>query len=71
MTTQSLTELRKERSLVTLSNANELACSIIRQVVGNDIASSFNGSPLTASLICTIVQRRFQSALDKTPVRTN
>lgn len=71
MTTQTLTELRKQRSLVTLANANELASRIIRQVVGNDIASSFNGSPLTSSLICTIVQHRFQTALDKTPVRTN
>lgn len=71
MNTQSLTSLRREKSLMTLANANELAGRIIKQVAGNDISNSFNGSPLTSDLVCTIVQRRFQTALDKNPVRAH
>lgn len=60
---------RSSRSLVTLANVNELATRVISSVVGNDIADTINNASLTSGVICTIVQNRLKSQLEKPAAR--
>lgn len=52
-------------TLVTLANANELVCAIVQGVVGNELADSVNGSPLTRSIIFNLTQAEIQAAQSK------
>lgn len=54
-----------ETTLKTLGNAVELATSVVQDVVGNDIADSLNGTPLTNVLIADVVESRFTAELAK------
>jgi hypothetical protein len=54
-----------ERSLVTLANASELAIIVTQNIVGNEIADTFNGSPLSRELIHNLAQTKFQGSLSK------
>jgi hypothetical protein len=56
---------QSERTLVTLANGSELVGHIVKGVVGNEIADSFDGSPLMRSTLFTLAQAKFQSALDR------
>lgn len=51
------------QTLVTLANAGELVAGIALSVMGNDIADSFAGSPLTRGIIYNLAQVQFQSTL--------
>lgn len=55
---------QSERTLVTLANASELVAHVVKGVVGNEIADTFDGSPLTRSTLNTLSQTKFQAALD-------
>jgi hypothetical protein len=52
-----------EKTLVTLANATELVRTIVQGVIGNDVADTFAGSPLTTSVINQIAQARFQASV--------
>jgi hypothetical protein len=52
-----------EKTLVTLANLTELARVIIQGVVGNDVADTIAGSPLTGDVINQIVLARTQACL--------
>ncbi|EKD22585.1 MAG: hypothetical protein ACD_84C00041G0003 [uncultured bacterium] len=54
-----------ERTIVTLANASELVVALTRSVVGNDVADSLNGSPLSRELIHNLAQTSFQGAASK------
>ena len=54
-----------ERTVVTLANASELVLCVTQCVVGNEIADTFNGSPLSRGLIHNLAQSTFQSAVGK------
>lgn len=54
---------KSERTLVTLANAGELVSNIALEVMGNEVADSFAGSPLTRATIHNLAQTRFQQAL--------
>ena len=54
-----------ERTLVTLANASELVISITQNIVGNEVADTFNGSPLSRELIHTLAQTSFQGSVNK------
>lgn len=54
-----------ERTLVTLANASELVNNIAQGVIGNEVADTFNGSPLTRATIYNLTQTRIQAALSK------
>ena len=56
---------KSERTLVTLSNASELVVAVTQNVVGNEIADTFNGSPLSRELIHNLAQTTFQSGMSK------
>lgn len=51
---------KSERTLVTLANASELVVGISQAVVGNEVADTFNGSPITRSMIHQLAQTKFQ-----------
>ncbi len=54
-----------EQTVVVLANAGDLTLRIAQQVIGNDVADTFNGSPLNASLIQNLAQTKFQQAVSK------
>jgi len=54
-----------QETLVTLANASELVANIAQAVVGNDIADTFDGSPLTRAVLYDLSMTKFQAALSK------
>jgi len=54
-----------QQTLTTLANAGELAQNIAKNIMGNEVADTFNGSPLTRSVLCTLAQTKFHSTLVK------
>lgn len=54
-----------EKTLTTLGNGSELVRAIAQGVVGNEVADTINGSPLTRSIIFNLAQTRFQAHLGK------
>ncbi|BDD79558.1 hypothetical protein [Burkholderia phage FLC9] len=53
------------RTVCTLGNGAELVAAIVLGVVGNDVADTINGSPLTRSTIFNLAQLKFQEAVGK------
>lgn len=45
-------------TLATLANVNEIVRHITQEIMGNDLANSIGGSPLTRSMIYNLVQSR-------------
>ena len=54
-----------QTTLVTLANGAELVRTIAQGVIGNDIADTFDGSPLTREVLYNLAQTEFQSAVAK------
>ena len=54
-----------QTSLKTLGNAAELVCGIVQEIVGNDIADSINGSPLTRESIYQLTHSQFGAQFAK------
>ena len=65
--TQSTLELtRQTKSTLVLANAGELISGIIKEIAGNDISNSINGSIATTEMIQMIGhQRLLKSAATK------
>jgi len=53
------------RSVATLGNGAELVAAIVQGVVGNDVADTIDGSPLTRGTIFNLAQLKFQEAVGK------
>lgn len=51
-----------EKSVCTLANGAELVFNIVAGVLGNEVADTFNGSPLTRDVIYQSAQTQFQAA---------
>lgn len=49
-----------QQTLVTLANAAELACCIAKEVMGNEVADTLNGSELTRSALHSLAMAHFQ-----------
>lgn len=63
----SLTPLDNQRqiqSAMVLTNAAELTSGIIKQIAGNDISTSINGSTATNEVIQTIAMQRMVKTLE-------
>lgn len=56
---------QSQQTLTTLANGAELVNAIVQGVVGNDIADTINGSPLTRSLVYNLTQTQFQATVAK------
>lgn len=54
---------QSEKTLVVLANASELVCCIAQGVIGNEVADTFNGSPLTREVIYQSAQAQCQKAV--------
>lgn len=52
-----------QTTLTTLANASELVASVVQEVVGNDLADTINGTPLTRTVIYNLAQSKIQSVL--------
>lgn len=52
-----------ERTVVTLANASELVKNISQAIIGNEVADTFNGSPLTQDVLHNMAQTQFQAAV--------
>lgn len=50
-------------TLVTLANASQLTAAIVQGVVGNELADSLGGQPLTQETIYQLTQTKIQSHL--------
>jgi hypothetical protein len=53
------------RTVATLGNAAELVAAIVQGVVGNDVADTIDGSPLTRGTIFNLAQLKFQESAGK------
>lgn len=51
-----------EVTLVAIANAAELARVVVQGVVGNDVADTIAGAPLTSDIINQLVLAKIQSA---------
>lgn len=51
------------KSAVVLANAAQLASAILKSVVGNDIASTLGGSPITNNTLRTLTVSRIKKKL--------
>lgn len=65
MSENNLTLQRQARSSVALANAGELVAGIIREVAGNDISTSLNGSRITADIVQTLAHQRVLKRLEE------
>lgn len=56
---------QSEQTLVTLANASELVNNIAQGILGNEVADTFAGSPLSRAVIYNLAQTQFQATLAK------
>lgn len=54
-----------EKTVVVLANASDLVRNISQGVIGNEVADTFNGSPITRGVLHNLAQVKFQAALSK------
>jgi hypothetical protein len=59
-----LTTIQKQyQSSLTIGNAAAIVTGVIRQIAGNDISNSLNGSRVTTEIIESIVAQRLSQTL--------
>lgn len=56
-------DIKTERTVVVLGNAAELVSNIVKGVMGNEVADTINGSPLTQNMLHNLTQTSLQDAL--------
>lgn len=55
--------MQSEQTVTTLANALELSRCVVQEVLGNEVADSLNGSPLTRQTLYHLVGARIQANL--------
>lgn len=63
MATQDLNQQRQIKSALVLSNAAVLVSSVVKEIAGNDISTSINGSKATSTIIETLSLQRIVKKL--------
>lgn len=58
--------LESQETLVTVANATELASAVVLGVVGNEISSQLQGSPLTREALCGLFMAKAQQTFINT-----
>jgi hypothetical protein len=53
--------IESERTVVAIANAAELVAAVAMEVMGNDVANTFNGSPITRSMVHDLSITTFQN----------
>ncbi len=62
--TQTVLEIeRQSRTALVLANAGELISGIVKEIAGNDISNSINGSVATTEMIQMIGHQRIVKVL--------
>lgn len=61
----SVTRESVRKSSVVLANAAQLSTAILKKVVGNDIASTLGGSPITNNTLRTLAVSRIKKRLSE------
>lgn len=56
---------QSERTIVTLANAVEATTCIVKEILGTDVASTLNGSPLSTSVVQNLVLAEIKNAVTK------
>lgn len=51
-------------SLSPLANATELVVEVVKNVAGNDVANTLNGSPITSDTLRTLIASRIKRNLE-------
>lgn len=54
-----------EKTILSLANAGELVQNVVRNVVGNEIADTLDGTTLSRGMLYELSQTSFQSHLSK------
>lgn len=54
--------IQSEKTVVTLANAGELVANIARGVLGNEVADTIGGSPVTRDTIYDMAMTQAQAA---------
>lgn len=54
-----------QQTLTTLANGAELVNAIVQGVVGNEVADTLNGSPLSRGVVYNLSNTQFQAAVAK------
>jgi hypothetical protein len=57
--------IETQQTVVVLANAAELVRCIAQGVIGNEVADTFGGSPLTRDTLYNLAQTKFQQATAK------
>lgn len=63
-----MTPIERERattSITTVSNATTIICQVVKEIAGNDISSTIEGSRLSTELIANIAQNRILSEVKR------
>ena len=53
------------QSAIVLGNAAQLVVDVVKEIAGNDISNTLNGSPVTTNTLRTLAQARFKNQLLK------
>lgn len=61
---QTISQQAVQQTLATLANANELVRCVAQEVVGNDVADTINGSPISIDTVFGLSQAAFAKHLD-------
>lgn len=56
---------KSQQTLVTLANATELTRLIAQNVMGNDVADTMGGSPITRQALYQASTAQFQTAIQQ------
>lgn len=54
---------KKLQSALVLANAGELVVGVIREIAGNDIATSINGASISNEMIASLAYQRISNRL--------
>lgn len=57
---------QSQETVVTLANAAELAATVVCGVVGNELADTIAGSPVTRQTVYDLALAKFQNRLNPT-----
>lgn len=56
---------KKYQTSLVLANAGEIVTGVIKEIAGNDVSNSLNGSRITTDIIQSLVNQRLSQQLSK------
>lgn len=65
MATDQISLDRQKNNATVLANAGELVAGVIKQIAGNDISNSLNGSKITSDVIQGLAYQRITKTIEQ------